>query len=466
MNLNMRLLKKIHNDAGSKGHIAITRDWSDEDIYAKYNDRTFYDQLYKIDGFLTTADRIIENCCEDSYFSINSFRRQEKQTCRCWHLNAFVLDFDFYKIEKFKNLSPKEMYDQYLKDRLDIQATAVVDSGRGLYIIYSFKHACKGMIPTYKAIYKTFLNQFKHYGMDANAMNVTQIIRLPGSFNSKAFKEVEILEFNDTDYVLNDFFKRFKYTREQVSKYKNKNRKEGNKKELSSEEIEKRYKFRDEQSKQIILDLKKLIELRNLSGYIEGYREVLIYIARKRMRWKDSSLDDELSVAYELNQMFADPLPIKEVERNCKPYGVTRCCSISTILTKLNITAAEQMHMRILKKKSIKDSERLKRNRLHKLLNLTEKQKSILERRTKVAKLKNEGKRNSQIAMILTVDKSTITRDLEYIKKNAWKFKKKLKEAMQELQQHINTDYFTRFTRFNEQESLLEWLKISEILLE
>lgn len=459
-------LRKIHEGVDEKSHIAITRDWSDEDPDAKYKDRLFYDQLYKADGFLKAAERIIKDSCEDSYFSINSFRRSEKQTCRCWHLNAFVLDFDFYKIEKYKNMSAQEMYERYLKEVLPLNPTAVVDSGRGLYILYCFKHAPKGMIPTYKAIYKTFYHKFKKYGMDQNAMNVTQIIRLPGSFNSKAFKEVEILEFNDTNYTLSDFFNLFKYTQEQVKKYKSDKKTSKENKELSHEQILKRYKFRDEQSEQIILDLKKLIEIRNSSGKVDGYREVLIYIARKRMRWKDSSLQDELNIAHELNNMFANPLPDKEVERNCKPYGMTRCCSIKTIITKLNITATEQMSMKILKKKSMKDSERAKRKRLLTLLNLTEKQRVILERRTRVAELKNEGKRNSQIAMILTVDKSTITRDLQYIKNHAWKFKKKLKEAMHELDSKINTDYFERFTRYDEQEKLLEWLKISQVLLE
>lgn len=465
MDQNLKLLKKIHDDAGSKSHIAITRDWSDEDPTLKYKDNTFFDQMYSIDGFMKSAKRIIDDGCEDSYFSINSFRRKEKQTCRTWHLNAFVLDFDFYKIDRYKDLSAEEMYNLHLKDKLALIPTSVIDSGRGLYLIYSFKHSCKSMIPTYNAIYKTFYNKFKDYGMDPKAMNVTQIIRLPGSFNSKAFKEVEILEFNDTNYKLLDFFDQFKYSQAEVKEFKQK-KKINVKRELTFEELEKRFKFRDEQSKLIISDLKKLIELRNASGNYEGYREMLIYIVRKRMRWKDSSIQDELLIAHQINQSFKLPLANKEIEKNCTPYGMNRCFSIKTILNKLDITHQEQLHMKILRSKSLKDSYRQKRKRINILLNLTDKQRKILERRTNVVKLKREGKRNTQIANILTVDKSVITRDLNYINTHAWQFKKKLKEAMKELKGYVDTNYFIRFTRYDDQNELLQWLKTSEILLE
>lgn len=86
-------------------------------------------------------------------------------TCRAWHLNAFALDFDYYKIDKYKGLSAQEMYEKYIKSKLSLGPTAVVDSGRGLYVIYTFKHSCKKVIALYQSIYKSFLKNFEKYGL-------------------------------------------------------------------------------------------------------------------------------------------------------------------------------------------------------------------------------------------------------------------------------------------------------------
>lgn len=465
--MNLKLIKKIHNDAGAKSNIAITRDWMDELPELKYMDQHFFDRMYDIETFLQEVKLLVNNEVEDSYFSINSFRRSEKQSSRVWHLNAFVLDFDYYKIKKYKGLSATEMYEIHIRDKLPLDPTALIDSGRGLYVIYSFKHACKAMVSTYKSIYKTFCKKFKEYGMDPNAMNVTQIIRIPGTLNSKSLRYVEVLEYHDTNYELKDFFHLFTFSREEVNDYKlNQKKKDDKPLELDADRLQKRFQFREEQTAQIILDLKKLIQLRNETAHYDGYRELLIYIVRKRMRWKGSSLQDELLMAHEMNDYFKVPLSVVEIEQNCTPYGITRCCSIHKIIEKLQITQEEQASMKIIKSKTLKDGARNKKKRIIKLLNLTAKQKEVLERRTKVAKLKNDGKRNAKIAMILTINKSTVTRDLQYIQTHGHKFIKRLKDAINELKINLNDISLIRTIKYDEQESLREWLILADVLLE
>lgn len=461
VNLNLELLKKIHADAGNKSHIAITRDWSDEDVWASYKDKTFYDQLYQYDEFLTSAERIIEDSCEDSYFSINSFRRNKKQTCRCWHLNAFVLDFDYYTIKKYEKLSAKEMYERHIKEKLPCQPTAIVDSGRGLYVLYCFKHAPKGLIKTYTAIYKSFYQKFKHLGMDEKAMNVTQIIRLPGTLNTKCWRYVEVLELNDTSYCLKDFFHLMPYSHEKVIKFKKDKMKFTNKR--AKAQFKDQFQF--DNVMKIIHDFEKLIELRNQKGIKDGYREMLIYLARKRLRHANCSLDQEIEITKKLNEKFYLPLSEKEF-LNSSPCGQTRCEKISTIISKLNINAMEQRCLHVLCKKSIKDARRAKKARKHPLMNLTSKQQEMLERRTRVFALKEEGYTNSQIAMLLNIEKSMVTRDLQYINAHKWKFKKNLREAITSLKASVGTYLFEKKTLYKKQLKLLEWLKMSQVLLE
>ena len=101
------------------------------------------------------------------------------------------------------------------------------------------------------------------------------------------------------------------------------------------------------------------------------------------------------------------------------------------------------------------------------MLNRTNKQQRILERRTRVCELKNvEHLKNTEIADILEVDKSTITRDLQYIKTNPAKFIRKLKDYMNAIEALKITDEFTKKLVFKRQKQLLEWLKIGYTALD
>lgn len=154
-----------------------------------------------------------------------------------------------------------------------------------------------------------------------------------------------------------------------------------------------------------------------------------------------------------------------------QPAGKKRRPGIKWIIEKMSkqdaggITPEEQKHLRILRSKKLKDSSYQKRKRKMQLLNITPKQKEILERRTRVIELKRDGRRNKYIADKLGLDKSMVTRDLQYIRTHAWQFKKELKEIMDELLSNLNTTIFTRYIRYDEQKRFTEWLESCEIML-
>lgn len=458
---------------------AILRDWQDSLSYKQYMKRmsdkekgtTFYDQLFRYEDFFDKAEKLIENGVEDTYFSINTYWKPHKTTGDIRHLNGFALDFDFYKKRRFMKLSPQEFYAQVLKDRLPMQPTAVVDSGRGLYVIYAFHHCSKERIKLYRAIYKAFLDMFKDYGMDAAATNITQVIRIPGTTNSKTLKMVEILEFNDTDYELTDFCGLLKYSKAEVDVYlENKKviREEKEKKEFTMTEAEAARKMSDRRKwvRVLIEDFKRLISLRNNRYEYEGYRETLIYLLRERLVWAGWSIDEAVTIALDVNDCFHTPLTQAAVEKQCKPTMYIRCNAVSKMINKLEITAAEQQEMKILLTKSLRDKLYAKRKRKHKLLNLTEKEIRQLERRTQVFKLKRDGCRNTEIADKLEINKSTVTRDLEYIDKHRWQFRVTLAEIITELARLLQLPDFLRTVTYDIQKRLLKWVDISPVALE
>ena len=465
--INFDFIKKVHHDVDDKCNIAIFRDWAvEEDCLLFDQERTAYDKF--ISGSqLSEVKRYMENADEDTYFSLNSFRHQNKKESDIWHLNAFALDFDYYKIAEYKDLSALEMYQKHLKDILDLEPTAVIDSGRGLYIIYVFKHAPKAMCATYKSIYKSFLKKYESFGLDYNAMKVTQIIRLPGTLNTKSLTEVEVLEMNDTQYVLSDFFRFLPHSRAEVLEYKKKIK---NKRktfvEYTSTQLIKSNRFKKELVYAILNDFRTLIKLRNESGNFEGYRELMLYIARKRMQFMNASVEEELAVANDLNSLFANPLTQKEVNQVSKPYGRNKCPGIEKTMKLLQIDAVEEKFMKVLCSKSIKDNKRNKKKARHPLFNLTEKQIQKLQRQAEVYALKEQLLTNAEIARKLGEDPATITRDLSEIRANPWRWKKTMKELFVEFQEYMKTDLFIKQTVYAKQALMKKWIQTCMCFLE
>ena len=412
----------------------------------------FYDRLYPIDEFLKACQDLQGET--DVFFSLNSFYRKKKLASEVRHINAFCLDFDFYKLKRYETYEPAAFY-EVIRRHLELTPTAVVDSGRGLYVIYAFRHCSYHCDCLYHSVMKHFLKKFEKYGMDPCALNTTQVIRLPGTINSRTGRIVQVLELNDTEYTLQQLAKQLPWSKEQVSVHK----KEGKKKRKKVDwDLSKRRPYFDGYFK----DFKTLIRLRNMNHQYEGYRETLLWIAREKATWLGYTIDESVQLANKLNEQFHHPLTALQVEKQCRPSSNRAGCNIDTIIDRLQITAEEQQHMKVLKRKSLKKAVYAKRRRKILLLNRTEKQQKVLERRTRVCELKNvQHLSNARIAQILGVHRSTITKDLKYIQTHPSQFIRKLKDYMDEIEGALASKEFRRRTIYRTQQRLSKWLKIA-----
>ena len=412
----------------------------------------FYDRLYPIDEFLKACQDLQGET--DVFFSLNSFYRKKKLASEVRHINAFCLDFDFYKLKRYETYEPAAFY-EVIRRHLELTPTAVVDSGRGLYVIYAFRHCSYHCDCLYHSVMKHFLKKFEKYGMDPCALNTTQVIRLPGTINSRTGRIVQVLELNDTEYTLQQLAKQLPWSKEQVSVHK----KEGKKKRKKVDwDLSKRRPYFDGYFK----DFKTLIRLRNMNHQYEGYRETLLWIAREKATWLGYTIDESVQLANKLNEQFHHPLTALQVEKQCRPSSNRAACNIDTIIDRLQITAEEQQHMKVLKRKSLKKAAYAKRKRKILLLNRTEKQQKVLERRTRVCELKNvQHLSNARIAQILGVHRSTITKDLKYIQTHPSQFIRKLKDYMDAVEAALTSEEFRRRTIYRTQQRLSKWLKIA-----
>lgn len=422
---NIEFIKWIHSDMEFVArdndpytcYGGVLSEWEPEDpLKKKYGleESVFSDRLHTKKQFYQLCEQCINEGREDTYFTINSFAVPKKSSQYVRHLNAIALDYDFYKLESFQNLTPRQMYEDHIKNTLPCTPSAIIDSGRGLCVLYIFNHASVAMVSLYKAIYKHLYEQQKQFGMDSKAMNITQVIRIPGTVNTRSMSDVEIIETNDTSYTIQELAQIIlPFSLEKTKEFK----KHKNKalKRAQTDKI-------PQILSNIIEDFKTLIRLRK--GDCKGYREYMIFILQEKMNYYGVVREKALEISYEINAIFNEPLQDREITKRCKParkYPYTT--SKSKIMRGLEITDEEAKKMIYFRNAKQDRNTKRRRQRRHGLLNRSEKQIKMLERRQKVVEGIMQGKTLAIIQKEYTESKRTFKRDLAYIVAHPNEFK-------------------------------------------
>lgn len=436
----------IYGDDKVVCHGSILKDWSRNDAFLpahfhelgamriEYDDeiKGFHDLAFSEDRFIQYIDKAEADVEEDVYFSINSFWNRKRAEKNIRHLNAFAVDYDFYKIKMYKNLTAEEMYKTYIKPSLPIDPTFVIDSGRGLYCIFCIEHTPYQCTEIYKAIYSFMVASQEQFGADAKVSLSTQVIRVPGSLNSKTGRIVTMIEHTDRRYKIPELAKIFlPYSKEEVAEYKNKKK--------NKLEVIKRKTRKGERAKSNLrsleADLIKLIEIRNEQGIKSGYREVLLYLYWERAQKTKMNEQAISKKILELNSLFVMPLPKKEALTRCRPAQVYKyVTSISKMIKKLDISNDEQKHLFYLVDAKRSACIRQKKCRKKgKIMGRSEAEKARHERREMVIKGFNQGKSASVLASELRVVKKTIIADCKYIQTHIYEFSKLINEIKRSL---------------------------------
>ncbi|WP_289183926.1 hypothetical protein [uncultured Dubosiella sp.] len=413
-------------------HASILKEWSRNDallpthevdvLRLKYDDTMggFHDLNFIESRFLDYVEKAEQDEEEDVYFSLNSFWSVKRTEEDIRHLNAFAIDYDFYKIKKYADLTPAEMYVQHIQPSLPIEPTFVIDSGRGLYCVFCIEHTPYQCTDVYKAIYSYMVESQKEFGADAKASLSTQVIRVPGSLNSRSGRIVKVIEHKDVRYTIPYLASIFlPYTRSQVLEHKRKKlqsvkkvkvARKGNRLKSNLATFEK--------------DLIALIQLRNEVGIQSGYRETLLYLYWERAQKIEIDEEAIRKKILWLNSLFSVPLRQKEALKRCRPARVYQfVTSRSKALQKLEITAEEQAHLSFLVGAQRSASMRKKKSR----------KKGLVRGRTKAAQARHERRKSiligfaqgmtaAALAKELGVTKKTILADCKYISTHIQEF--------------------------------------------
>ena len=403
LSLSVKYINIIHGD--SKGWITK----------AKICDKEYKQWHYKY------KDLIELKFDEDNvYITLNTFYKTYRRIECIKELNALFIDLDIYKTGFTKEQILMNLNENYFKQSMPIP-NFIIDSGRGLYLIWLIKKVPSMALPLWKAVEEYFYKTLKEFGADRQALDATRILRVPGSFNSKTHTEVKIIDNYDYLYELREI--QSEYMPELSEKAPV--RRGRPKKVLFVHRKRSLYHAR-------ILDIIKLCELRKYD--LKGHRELILFLYRYYLCYFTEDTEKSLNDTLELNNMFKHPLSEKEVTRATKSAETVfkdqnkdYKYKNETLINLLEITDEEQKEIQTIiskdeykRRKRLRDREYQKKNYHGKLKakgKLTKKEQIELQMK-KIKSLRKQGFKNKEISQELNITPKTLERYITTMKKS------------------------------------------------
>lgn len=393
-------INKIHSD--SKGW--ITRSVIDDNGYKQWHYK--YAQLKDLEF---TGDNI--------YITLNTFYKPCRRLENVKELNCLYIDLDYYKTGKVRSQILMDLEKNYFNKKIPIP-NYVIDSGRGLYLIWRINKVPSQALPLWKAIQDYFYNQLKSLGADRQALDSTRILRVPNSINSKSNTVVSVIEQYDYVYDLREIQNNFLPT------LKPKEKKKGRPSKINFIYRERSLYYAR------IQDIIKLCELREYD--LKGHREVILFLYRYYLCTFTEDLTKALNDVLELNNMFTQPLKENEVIKATRSAEKCYLDKVKeykykndTLIELLDISEEEQSYMTTIISKAEYKRRKQVRDRIYQKKNYQEQLKAqgkisekdkISQRRYKIKDLLQEGLKQKDICVLLNISKPTYVRDRNFLK--------------------------------------------------
>lgn len=345
----------IHNNYHNKNYFTIA-------IKNFYWEQYYFNSVNEIDIDLTQ---------KDIYISQNTFSEKSRKSIYLKELRTLYIDIDCYK----KNLT-KEAVKYFLENDLYGKIpipNRLIDSGRGLYYIIYLNDTPAEDIDKWLLIENYLYEQLEYLGADSSCIDVSRVLRVVGSLNSKSNTRVKVVDKYEYSYTLDEIIEN--YIPDDFIDKHNKNKQNKKEPTKSSETKGVRRKKHSSNENCITLftsynlyynrieDIKTLVNIRN--GDMKGYREVTLFLYRHFLNIFCNSDEEAIEKTLELNDLFTEPLPVDELIRDTKSgvfekTGKKYYYSNDKLIYMLNITEAEQMQLYTI----ISKEEKQRRNNI------------------------------------------------------------------------------------------------------
>lgn len=134
----------------------------------------------------------------DIWLSQGEFRKPNRRTVNFLRIGTSYIDLDYYKIDGLKH--PMAVMSKVF-DVLESQGiplpNLVIDSGRGLQIKWIYPSIPDRALLRWKAVQNHLIEVLRGMGSDPAVKDVSRVLRLAGTFNSKSRSMVQVLYNTD-----------------------------------------------------------------------------------------------------------------------------------------------------------------------------------------------------------------------------------------------------------------------------
>lgn len=354
---------------------------------------------------------------ENVFISLNTFYSTFRRLEYLKELKAQFIDLDIYKTGFTKEQILMNLEENYFNQSIP-RPNLIVDSGRGLYLIWLINSVPSKALPLWKAIEEYLYSVLKPFGADRQALDPTRILRVPGSINSKSNTKVEVIEQYDYLYDLREIQNNFLPELDE-----NRPKKKGRPSKTVFIHRERSLYYAR------IQDIIKLCELREYD--LKGHRELILFLYRYYLCYFLEDTKKALEDVLELNREFIYPLSETEVIRATRSAEKVYLSKNKdyrykneTLIELLLITELEETYMStIISKKEYKRRENIRVKKAYKEKLKSEgkmsKKEELEQIRAKIKSLRAKGLKNKEIMQMLGIHSTTtFERHISYLKKN------------------------------------------------
>lgn len=133
----------------------------------------------------------------DIWISQGEFRKPNRRAVNLWRMPVAFVDIDTYKVPALQGLPMASLLERVLFACYDAgipEPSLVVWSGRGLQAKWIFeKPVPSAALPRWQALENELCRRLAHVGADPLAKDVSRVLRLVGTTNSKADERVKVI---------------------------------------------------------------------------------------------------------------------------------------------------------------------------------------------------------------------------------------------------------------------------------
>lgn len=171
----------------------------------------YHQDYYRASGLIKANYDGVDNCyvAMNSFFRVKGLKPQDGRAVEFLkRLNALYVDIDCYKVGLTKSEVLLILADEYIGKKIP-EPTFIIDSGRGLYLIWKLRNEDKKALPRWTAVEQYLTDTLEELGADQACTDAARILRVPFANNTKSNTAVTILEFADLTYSIYDIAKEY-----------------------------------------------------------------------------------------------------------------------------------------------------------------------------------------------------------------------------------------------------------------